>query len=203
VSDARRPTPSAAPLGAGAGRVPVSTLEGLDPSPAEAGSSVRTEELAPVRLGMTRLQRLFASRRIHSNMAAAAGVRLSEQGLQVLRTLGDGRSRPVGDLARAARMDAGAVSRQLKALEDAALVRRESSPAHGSIVLVEATPEGRRLARRYERVRSAQLARALEGWTPDERLELGRLLVRLVDDLQSTPYLDPDELDDADEHAGP
>jgi DNA-binding MarR family transcriptional regulator len=189
VSAAHRPSPSAAPVGGDTGHVPGSAHGGLP------------EELAPVRVGMTRLQRLFASRRIHSNMAAAAGVRLSEQGLQVLRTLGDGRSRPVGDLARAARMDTGAVSRQLKVLEDAALVRRESSPAHRSIVLVEATPEGQRLARRYERVRSAQLARALEGWTPEERLELGRLLVRLVDDLQSTPYLDPDELDETDEGA--
>ena len=151
------------------------------------------DDLAPVRLGITRLQRLFASRRIHSNMAAAAGVHLSEQALQVLRTLADGRSLPVGDLARAARMDTGAVSRQLRTLEEQELVQRQSSPSHGSIVLVEATREGRQTARRYEKVRSGQLARALEGWTPEERTELGRLLVRLVDDLQSTPYVDPDE----------
>ena len=142
---------------------------------------------------MTRLQRLFASRRIHASMAAAAGVRLSEQGLQVLRTLGDGAPQPVGDLARAARMDTGAVSRQLRGLEEQGLVARQHSPTHGSIVLVEATDEGRRLQRRYEKVRTGQLARALEGWTPTERAELGQLLLRLVDDLQSTPYLDPDE----------
>lgn len=184
------PSPSAVPTGGGTGRA---TAPLHVPGRESVDEPVTAEELAPVRVGMTRLQRLFASRRIHSNMAAAAGVRLSEQALQVLRTLADGRSLPVGDLARAARMDTGAVSRQLRTLEDQGLVQRESSPAHGSIVLVEATGEGRRMARRYEKVRSGQLARALEGWTPEERAELGRLLVRLVDDLQSTPYVDPDD----------
>nr|WP_249419850.1 MarR family transcriptional regulator [Rhabdothermincola salaria] len=127
-------------------------------------------------------------------MAAAAGVRLSEQGLQVLRTLADGPPQPVGDLARAARMDTGAVSRQLRGLEEQGLVARQSSPTHGSIVLVKATDEGRRLQRRYEKVRTGQLGRALDDWTPAERADLGRLLLRLVDDLQSTPYLDPDEV---------
>lgn len=150
------------------------------------------EELAAVRLGITRLQRLFSSRRVHTGMAAAAGVALSQQALQVLRALGGHGSQAVSDVARSARMDTGAVSRQLRVLEEAGLVRRRTSPAHGSIVLVEATPDGQRINRRYERVRFGHLDRALEGWTPEERTELGRLLVRLVDDLQSTPYLDPD-----------
>lgn len=55
-----------------------------------------------------------------------------------------------------------------------------------------ATPEGREMAKRFERVRSAQLSRALADWTPEERIDLGRLLLRLVDDLQSTPYLQAD-----------
>jgi len=156
--------------------------------PAEASE----EELAAIRLGIGRLQRLFASRRVHSGMASAAGVSLPQQALQVLRTLGDQGPQPVSDVARAARMDNGAVSRQLRVLEGQGLVRRESSPAHGSIVLVEATEEGRRLNHRYERVRSGQLGRALAHWTPEERAQLGELMVRLVDDLQATPYLDPD-----------
>jgi hypothetical protein len=48
------------------------------------------------------------------------------------------------------------------------------------------------MAQRFERVRSAQLSRALIEWTPEERLQLGKLMLRLVDDLQATPYLQTD-----------
>jgi len=145
-------------------------------------------QLGDVRLGLTRLGRLLSSRRVHAGMAGAAGVTLPQQAMNVLRALGDRDPLPVGDLARAARMDPGAVSRQIRVLEEAGYVERRDSPQHGSIVLVVATPEGRDVARRFERVRHAQLSRALADWTDDEREQLGRLLLRLVDDLQSTPY---------------
>jgi len=166
------------------------------PPAGRSASSVRTgpddDQLGAVRLGLTRLGRLLSSRRVHAGMARAAGVALPEQAMNVLRALGDRDPLPVGDLARAARMDAGAVSRQIRVLEEAGLVERRDSPQHGSIVLVVATTEGRDTARRFERVRNAQLSRALADWTDDEREELGRLLLRLVDDLQVTPYQSTD-----------
>ena len=148
-------------------------------------------QLQTVRLGLTRLQRLLSSRRVHAGMAGAARVVLPQQAMNVLRALGDRDPLPVGDLARA-RMDTGAVSRQVRVLEEEGLVERHSSPQHGSIVLVVATEEGRAMAHRFERVRSAQLSRALIEWTPEERAQLGALMVRLVDDLQATPYLQTD-----------
>lgn len=158
----------------------------------QGGTDDIEQQLQAVRLGLTRLQRLLSSRRVHAGMAGAARVVLPQQAMSVLRALGDRDPLPVGDLARAARMDTGAVSRQIRVLEDEGLVERRSSPQHGSIVLVVATPEGRAMAQRFERVRSAQLSRALSEWTPDERLQLGRLMLRLVDDLQATPYLQTD-----------
>ncbi len=171
---------------------PRSSHAAVDDDPVAGDDGDLEEQLAAVRLGITRLQRLLSSRRVHTGMASAAGVSLSQQALQVLRALGDHAPQAVSDVARGARMDNGAVSRQLKVLEDAGLARRRTSPAHGSIVLVEATAEGRRVNTRYERVRGGHLGRALESWTAEERRELGQLLVRLVDDLQSTPYIDPD-----------
>ena len=149
-------------------------------------------QLQSVRLGLTRLQRLLSSRRVHAGMAGAARVVLPQQAMNVLRALGDREPLPVGDLARAARMDTGAVSRQIRVLEEEGLVERRSSPQHGSIVLVEATAEGKAMAQRFERVRGAQLSRALVEWTPEERQQLGELMLRLVDDLQATPYLQAD-----------
>jgi DNA-binding MarR family transcriptional regulator len=72
------------------------------------------------------------------------------------------------------------------------LAERAPSPGHRSVVLVVATAEGRAMAERFESVRSSQLSRALASWSDDDRDELGRLLLRLVDDLQSTPYLSSD-----------
>lgn len=149
-------------------------------------------QLQSVRLGLTRLQRLLSSRRVHAGMASAARVALPQQAMSVLRALGDREPLPVGDLARAARMDTGAVSRQIRVLEEEGLVERRSSPQHGSIVLVVATPEGKLMARRFEQVRNAQLSRALSDWSPEEREQLGSLMLRLVDDLQATPYLQTD-----------
>ena len=149
-------------------------------------------QLQSVRLGLTRLQRLLSSRRVHAGMAGAARVVLPQQAMNVLRALGDREPLPVGDLARAARMDTGAVSRQIRVLEEEGLVERRSSPQHGSIVLVQATAEGKAMAQRFERVRGAQLSRALVEWTPEERQQLGELMLRLVDDLQATPYLQAD-----------
>jgi DNA-binding MarR family transcriptional regulator len=143
------------------------------------------EELS---LGLHRLQRLLSSRRVFSRLAEASGVELSQQAIQVLRALSEDGPRPVADVARVAHMDLGAVSRQLKALEDAGLLHRQTSPTHGSIVLVEATAKGKRAARQIEAVRARHLADALSTWTTAERAELGRLLLRFVDDLQRTPY---------------
>ncbi|HEV8296827.1 MAG TPA: hypothetical protein VGQ20_06020, partial [Acidimicrobiales bacterium] len=64
-------------------------------------------------LGLHRLQRLLASRRVFSRLAEASGVELSQQAIQVLRALSEDGPRPVADVARVAHMDLGAVSRQL------------------------------------------------------------------------------------------
>lgn len=138
--------------------------------------------------GLYGLQRLLSSRRISSTMAEAAGVGLGQQGVQLLRALRDGRPRPVAEAARAARMDVGAASRQLRALDDAGLLARASSPDNASVVLVQLTAAGQALAQRLQRVATQHLRDALAEWTPEEREQLGHLLGRLVDDLQRTPY---------------
>jgi DNA-binding MarR family transcriptional regulator len=154
--------------------------------PVAAGPDVES-----VRLGLHRLQRLLASRRSSSALAVAAGVDLPQQVVQVLQVLHDGEARSVADLARMARMDGAAVSRQVRALEERGLVRRRPSPTHGRIVLIEPTADGLESARRLHELRNRHLNDALAGWDPAERDTLGRLLLRLVDDLQGTPHQRP------------
>ena len=151
------------------------------------------EGIAEISLGIRRLQRLLSSRRVYSSLAAVAGVALSQQALQVLGALTRDRPQSVADVARAAHMDVAAVSRQLGALEEERLVRRATSATNASVVLVEATPRGRRMVSQLEAVRTRHLRKALAAWTPAERTALGRLLLRLVDDLPQTPYREGSE----------
>jgi DNA-binding MarR family transcriptional regulator len=143
-----------------------------------------------LRLGLHRLQRLLSSRRVFSNVAAAAGVDLSQQCAEVLTALGDDGPRPVADVARQARMDVAAVSRQLHTLEARELVRRRPSPNHRSVVLVEATARGKRVARQIDGVRRRHLDDALASWSAEERSAFGARLLQFVDDLQHTPIRD-------------
>ncbi len=139
--------------------------------------------------GIHRLQRLMASRRVAARLAEAAGVELPQQAVNVLRVLGDGEARTVADVARAARMDIGAVSRQLTVLEERRLVRRPAG-SNGA-ALVAATAAGRRSAASVEAVQSRHLRDVLAGWTPEEREAFGRLFLRFVDGLAHTPYRAP------------
>ena len=146
------------------------------------------DTLADVREALARLQRLLSSRRVWSAAAVAADVPLSQQLVQLLSVLEDGEPRSLADLARATSLDAAAVSRCMPQLEEHGFARRRPSPTHGRVVLVEATPEGKRTAARIRRIRARQLDEALAGWDEAERDELGRLLTRFVNDLSATPY---------------
>jgi DNA-binding MarR family transcriptional regulator len=138
--------------------------------------------------GLHRLQRLLSSRRVSSAAAEAASAPVGQQGMQLLRALRDGRARPVAEAARAARLDVGAASRQLRRLDELGHVERSPSPDNASVVLVRLSPTGRDLAQRLHEVENRHLHEALAGWTDAEREALGGLLLRLVDDLQRTPY---------------
>ncbi len=142
---------------------------------------------AVFREGLKQMRRILGSRRIFAALTAAAEVDLSQQAVDVLVALQDGATRSIGDVARVAGLDAGAVSRQLNQLEAAGYAHRDGA-GRGSVVLVTATSEGRALVARVEAVRQAHLARALSGWTAEEREQLGTLLVRLADDLHRAPF---------------
>ena len=147
---------------------------------------VGTERLTDIARSMQAFQRLRASRQVHSALMRAAGLELSQQAVQVLLAVPAESS--VADIAHGARMDMGAVSRQLKVLEDDGLVTRRASPDNGSVVLVAPTAAGRRTAERIVTVRDRHLSAALAAWTDEEIDLLAHLMRRMVDDLQTTPY---------------
>jgi DNA-binding MarR family transcriptional regulator len=142
--------------------------------------------IAEIAEAMRDLQRLRASRKVHAALVEATGVDLSQQAVQVLVAL-EG-TLPVARLAQVARMDVGAVSRQLRVLEHEGCVTKAPSPDNASAVLVTATERGRKAAAAITRARDDHLAHVLADWSPDDRAALAILLRRLVDDLQATPF---------------
>jgi len=144
------------------------------------------DQIAAIADAMRQLQHLRASRKVHAALLDAIGIDLSQQAVQVLSVL-DG-TLPVAQVAHAARMDVGAVSRQLRGLEDEGYVTKTPSPDNASVVLVTATARGKALADRIRASRNDHLERALADWTATDRRALANLLGRLVDDLQATPF---------------
>jgi DNA-binding MarR family transcriptional regulator len=168
---------------------PVVSAEAFDQHLCAAeAEALAPRDVEPVRQGLHRLQRLLGSRRPWTALGDAAGVDLAQQGIQVLEVLHDGEARSMAELARLARMDAAAVSRQVRDLEERGLVVRRPSTVHGRIVLIEPSDTGRATARRLHDLRDQHLVDAMASWDPGERKALGRLVLRLVDDLESTPY---------------
>lgn len=143
-------------------------------------------------LAIQRLGRLMGSRQVSSRLAEAAGARVSQQGVQILRVLLRHGEQPVAGLAAAAQMDISAVSRQLHPLEDAGLVRRGTAADDGRVALVSLTPAGRRLAERIREVGVQHLRDSLRDWSAADTRHLARLMSRLVDDLQQTEVPTPE-----------
>jgi DNA-binding MarR family transcriptional regulator len=143
--------------------------------------------LEELQASLQRLGRLLASRQVSARITSMAGVEVSQQGVALLRALRRGGEQPVAALASSAAMDLGAVSRQVRLLEEAGAVRRSRSPEDGRVALLDLTPEGRRMVDRIQAVSVRHLEEALQGWSDDEELTLARLMQRLVDDMVRTP----------------
>ena len=148
--------------------------------------------LDDLQTSLLRLGRLLASRQAANRLVEVAGVGISQQGVALLRALRREGQVPAAELAAAAGMDLGAVSRQVRVLEHAGCVERSSDPADGRVVLLELTPEGRRTADRLHAISARHLEDALASWTDDERAQLAASLSRLVDDLRATPLVPGD-----------
>jgi DNA-binding MarR family transcriptional regulator len=114
-------------------------------------------------------------------------VEVSQQGMTLLRVLQRDGKQPIAVLATAAAMDLGAVSRQVRLLEDAGALRRSRSVDDGRVALVELTAEGRRIAERIRAVSVRHFEEALAGWSATDEHTLAQLMQRLVDDLVATP----------------
>ncbi len=103
-------------------------------------------------------------------LAATADVGMSLDGprASLLSVLVFGGPLPITRLAEAERVSPPAITKLVDALETAGLARRNRSTHDRRIVLVEATPAGRRLLERGRTARVRLIAKLLDGASPED-----------------------------------
>jgi DNA-binding MarR family transcriptional regulator len=148
------------------------------------------DEVAAIQRGLEQLDRLRASRNGHAGLTAAAGIDLSRPAYALLRRLDEHGPATLGDLARAAGMDAASTGRQVRRLEELGYVERAHDATDARVTTVSITHEGRDARRRVGEVLEAHLRDALGRWSATDRRVLGDLLQRLVDDFRDIQFRD-------------
>lgn len=91
---------------------------------------------------------------------------------------------PVRSLAEHLLLDDSTVTRQVAAMEQAGLVRREPNPSDGRSSLIEATAEGIDLMAQMRDMRLGRVAILFEGWDEADKADLARLLTALNESLR-------------------
>ena len=134
------------------------------------------------------LFRLEGSRRLHQQLASAAGVSISQQAYRLLSRIVEGGPTSPGQLASLLELDPAVVTRLLRQLEEAGWVSRERSSRDGRMTVVESTPAGAETFERMREVIWRHMRRALSLWPDGDIENLSVLLERLVNDVQRDPY---------------
>lgn len=117
---------------------------------------------------------------------ARAGHDLTFSQYVTLKKLADGSASGVTDLARAAELNPGAMTRLLDKLEARGLIVRVDDPADRRALHIRLTDAGTAIWRDIDRCGMRVRHRAFTGLDDDEREQLTRLLERVRDNLAST-----------------
>ena len=146
------------------------------------------DDVGAIQRGLEQLDRLRASRNGHAGLTAAAGIDLSRPVYALLRRIDEDGPATLGDLSRAAGMDAASTGRQVRRLEELGYVERAPDESDGRVVTVSITDAGRDARLRIADVLEAHLRDTLGRWSEADRHLLGELLTRLVDDFRDIQF---------------
>ena len=129
------------------------------------------------------LFRLGANRRFDTRQAAEVGAVVTRAGYAVLRSLHDGDTLSLREVAEASAMDSPTASRQVVQLEQEGLVERRTAEGDARAVELRLTPKGRKVYDKVVQYRLKVLTRALSDWSAKDRADLQRLAGKLATDL--------------------
>lgn len=133
---------------------------------------------------LSRVVRFAVLPRFGERVAERAGTHLDRAAYVLLARLADEPCR-VGELADHLWLDVSTVSRQVQALEERGLARREPHPTdrRGSIVLI--APEGRAVIDDHRRARRELFAELLGDVSPAEVQQAASVLDRLAERIEA------------------
>jgi len=129
------------------------------------------------------LFRLGANRRFDTRQAAEVGAVVTRAGYAVLRSLHDGGTLSLREVATASAMDSPTASRQVVQLEQEGLVERRTAEGDARAVELRLTRRGRTVYDKVVQYRLKVLTRALSDWSAKDRADLQRLAAKLATDL--------------------
>ena len=121
-------------------------------------------------------------------MRRSPGETLDAGTFWMLKTIATHGSMRVTDLAQCANLDTSTVSRHVAQLNRTGLIERTPDPDDRRAQRVELSQAGQTQLDAAVRSRIVLLERGLGGWEPEELDDLGRLLTRLVGDLDTLTH---------------
>jgi DNA-binding MarR family transcriptional regulator len=154
----------------------------------EVGAAVQSPAdqdagLPEIERGLSTIVRWGNLPRVRERYIAAAGMALERSNYAFLVRLNEHGPARLSDLARLLGIDLSTASRQVHALEQAGLVKRNRVEEDRRAAMLSLTPSGRAMVERILSARRMVITEILEGWSPDQRTELARVLAHLADDI--------------------
>ncbi|RMI30919.1 MarR family winged helix-turn-helix transcriptional regulator [Nocardia stercoris] len=132
---------------------------------------------------LTRMSYLWTRARRHGRIAAAAGVAIERAGSQLLGVLvATGEPMRLGELAARLDVEAPHVTREVRRLEEAGLVRRDADPDDRRAQQIRVTPAGRDVIDAINAAGRNAMREALAEWSDEDLAIVARLSHRMVDD---------------------
>ena len=143
---------------------------------------MRDDTLGEIETQIAFLMRLGEATRRSTGIAPHRA--LDRAAYVILRHLADG-PLTVTTLADRLNLDGSTVTRQVAVLENDGLVGREPDPRDGRSNLIAATPAGLRSVEQVSDARRELYGRILADWSEEDRAQLGTMLSRLNESLES------------------
>jgi DNA-binding MarR family transcriptional regulator len=147
----------------------------------------RRDDLRRVEQALTRISRISLGREASRIRAERSGVHLSRPSISILSTLRLSGPVRLRELSRRTDLEAPLISREIRELMDAGLVRRTSDPTDGRAGIVELTTKGRQASEAYRAATDDIIADTFSRWTAAELRALAGQLERVAGDFSRPP----------------
>lgn len=147
----------------------------------------RRDDLRRVEHALTRISRISMGREAARIRASRSGVHLSRPSIAILSTLRLSGPVRMNELSARTDLEPPLISREVRDLLAAGLVRRRSDPTDGRAGIVELTTKGRRASESYRAATDEIIAESFSKWSAAELRQLADQLERVVADFSRSP----------------